>query len=597
MKQAVTGQSDRPHRSPASALIPSQSFTTTSIACTDNRPEAIAQRKLADAIYHSPFMVAQRQQLRDLFGEAAQLQAGPEDEELVQGKFASTQRQTGPEEEELLQGQFASVQGKETAAQLEPDPVPRKNNTGLPDNLKAGIESLSGLSMDHVKVHYNSSQPAQLNALAYAQGHDIHVAPGQEQHLPHEAWHVVQQAQGRVQPTMQMKDGVPVNDDAGLEREADVMGVKALQIRRSENVALNRPGHGNGQGNTRFQLQKARGWYRLSHDAHLRNDPEHDVIGKPSKGESVTVIDKGARQSRFKIVLIAKEHSWVNYKDQTGWVVDSKLQGPLEHEDLYSGSIVSSHQMPIKVDPDGAVPKASPSPPMVSDSPGTIATESSNPLSRLGAYFNPAVAPVKDKNKMGFLGGNMAMENLQRDVDPSAWIVQAHEGRLYNRWRKPITGGGAWVLGSDRILKGSQASDQSEGIGKFENKDMDSHEMAGALSALWAGEMKVKDGQVLSINNQSGTFHFEAEANLNILTYLLQNNVIRQNDIDERTLKIMAWTQTGPDREGKLKPWAGFRGRGPQTSREGNTITPTSSSSTDTSSRLGLTFDFEEGSL
>ncbi len=105
--------------------------------------------------------------------------------------------------------------------------VQRPNKTGLPDNLKAGVESLSGMSLDHVKVHYNSARPAQLNALAYAQGSDIHVAPGQEQHLPHEAWHIVQQAQGRVRPTMQMKDGVPVNDDAGLEREADVMGAKA----------------------------------------------------------------------------------------------------------------------------------------------------------------------------------------------------------------------------------------------------------------------------------------------------------------------------------------------------------------------------------
>ena len=67
-----------------------------------------------------------------------------------------------------------------------------------------------------------------LNALAYAQGSDIHVAPGQEQHLPHEAWHIVQQAQGRVKPTMQMKHGVPGNDDAGLEHQADVMGAKAL---------------------------------------------------------------------------------------------------------------------------------------------------------------------------------------------------------------------------------------------------------------------------------------------------------------------------------------------------------------------------------
>jgi hypothetical protein len=86
------------------------------------------------------------------------------------------------------------------------------------------------MSMDSVKVHYNSEKPAQLNALAYAQGTDIHVAPGQEQHLPHEAWHVVQQAQGRVQPTMQMKEGVPVNDDLGLEHEADVMGARALAV-------------------------------------------------------------------------------------------------------------------------------------------------------------------------------------------------------------------------------------------------------------------------------------------------------------------------------------------------------------------------------
>jgi hypothetical protein len=104
----------------------------------------------------------------------------------------------------------------------------RPNHTGLPDGLKSGVESLSGISMDGVKVHYNSAQPAQLNALAYTQGTDIHVAPGQKQHLPHEAWHVVQQAQGRVQPTMQIKDGVSINDDQGLEREADVMGARAL---------------------------------------------------------------------------------------------------------------------------------------------------------------------------------------------------------------------------------------------------------------------------------------------------------------------------------------------------------------------------------
>lgn len=102
------------------------------------------------------------------------------------------------------------------------------NRTGLPDTLKAGVEAMSGMSLDHVRVHRNSARPAQLNAHAYAQGSDIHLAPGQERHLPHEAWHVVQQAQGRVKPTMQMKGDVPVNDEEHLEHEADVMGARAM---------------------------------------------------------------------------------------------------------------------------------------------------------------------------------------------------------------------------------------------------------------------------------------------------------------------------------------------------------------------------------
>jgi hypothetical protein len=109
----------------------------------------------------------------------------------------------------------------------------RSKHSGLPDNLRTGIEHLSGISMDDVNVHYNSAQPAQLNAHAYAQGTDIHLAPGQEKHLPHEAWHVVQQKQGRVKPTMQMKGKVKINDDAGLEKEADVMGAKVQMHART----------------------------------------------------------------------------------------------------------------------------------------------------------------------------------------------------------------------------------------------------------------------------------------------------------------------------------------------------------------------------
>jgi len=129
-------------------------------------------------------------------------------------------------------------------------PIQKKaNNTGLPNNLKLGVENLSGYSMGDVRVHYNSSKPAQLQAHAYTQGNDIHVAPGQEKHLAHEAWHVVQQKQGRVPATRQLKGTTPINDDAGLEKEADIMGTKALQMKTADgNPPLKeKPFPGSGQ--------------------------------------------------------------------------------------------------------------------------------------------------------------------------------------------------------------------------------------------------------------------------------------------------------------------------------------------------------------
>lgn len=110
-----------------------------------------------------------------------------------------------------------------------PDIVQRQaNNTGLPDALKSGMENLSGMSLDHVNVHYNSSKPAAVQAHAYAQGSDIHLASGQETHLPHELGHVVQQMQGRVQANTEVA-GMAVNDNAGLESEATSMGDRALR--------------------------------------------------------------------------------------------------------------------------------------------------------------------------------------------------------------------------------------------------------------------------------------------------------------------------------------------------------------------------------
>ena len=218
---------------------------------SDNRPGTLAQMKVVEAMSEGP-RAQKTAQLQALMPdnspvqkatdeEEVQMKAKPiqkaADEEEVQMKAKSVQKAA---DEEEVQMKAAPVQkaADEEEVQMKAAPVQKKeNNTGLPDGLKSGVENLSGVSLDDVKVHTNSDQPAQMQAHAFAQGTDIHVAPGQEQHLPHEAWHVVQQKQGRVKPTTQMKEKIPVNDDKGLEHEADVMGAKALSVGNSDQGA------------------------------------------------------------------------------------------------------------------------------------------------------------------------------------------------------------------------------------------------------------------------------------------------------------------------------------------------------------------------
>jgi hypothetical protein len=157
----------------------------------------------------------------------------------------------------------------------------------LPDSLKAGVENLLGYSMYDVKVHYNSDKPAQLQAYAYAQGTDIHLGPGQEKHLPYEAWHVVQQKQGKVKPTVQMKENVIINDDFELEKEADEIGRSALstQFKKVPQIG-NLP---------RYTLLAV-----VQLEAHQFDPPKRVIITKASeKGEWSKKMRQGGTVFRF----------------------------------------------------------------------------------------------------------------------------------------------------------------------------------------------------------------------------------------------------------------------------------------------------------
>ena len=97
----------------------------------------------------------------------------------------------------------------------------RKSNTGIPIQLKKRIEENVGLSFDDVCAYYNPELPAKPEALGYTRGHQIEVAPGQEQCLPHELGHVVQQKLGLVRVNARHSSGVVLNTDEVLESQAD----------------------------------------------------------------------------------------------------------------------------------------------------------------------------------------------------------------------------------------------------------------------------------------------------------------------------------------------------------------------------------------
>lgn len=104
----------------------------------------------------------------------------------------------------------------------------------LPRPLRAGLERALSADFSDVRVRTESARAREWNALAFAQGSEIHVAPGQwapqtakgRELLGHELGHVLQQRAGRVGTTGYLA-GERLNHDPALEREADAYGARA----------------------------------------------------------------------------------------------------------------------------------------------------------------------------------------------------------------------------------------------------------------------------------------------------------------------------------------------------------------------------------
>ncbi|MFN6945844.1 MAG: DUF4157 domain-containing protein [Cytophagaceae bacterium] len=212
----------------------------------DNSPQAVQMRKFQEIADNSPQAVQMRaiQKMADNYvspyamsnsSDPVQKMDASEEDEL-QMKQAPLQKM-GDVEEELQMKKSTQLQAVEEEVQMKSD-----SSTKMPEDVQAKMENSFGADFSNVNIHVGE-KASSVGALAYAQGNDIHFAPGQynpetqsgQELLGHELTHVVQQRQGRVQATTQAK-GIAVNDDPALENEADVMGKKAAQNEKA-NIA------------------------------------------------------------------------------------------------------------------------------------------------------------------------------------------------------------------------------------------------------------------------------------------------------------------------------------------------------------------------
>ncbi|MCA8977971.1 MAG: DUF4157 domain-containing protein, partial [Planctomycetes bacterium] len=109
------------------------------------------------------------------------------------------------------------------------------DRTGMPTAVRAKMERAFGSDFSDVRIHAESTRAVDLGAMAFTQGREIHIAPGQwapatsagQNLLGHELAHVLQQRAGRVGHAPH-PPGIPVHDDQGLEREADELARRAF---------------------------------------------------------------------------------------------------------------------------------------------------------------------------------------------------------------------------------------------------------------------------------------------------------------------------------------------------------------------------------
>jgi hypothetical protein len=169
---------------------------------------------------------------KQLAAPVTQLAAAP-DKKKKPGQAKMENAQLAAPDKKKKPGQ-ARMENAQLAA---PDKKKKPAQGKMPEHVQQKMESTMNADFSDVNIHVGS-KASSVGALAYAQGNDIHFAQGKfnpntsdgQSLLGHELAHVVQQRQGRVKATTSV-NGLPVNDDRSLEKEADALGAKAASAK------------------------------------------------------------------------------------------------------------------------------------------------------------------------------------------------------------------------------------------------------------------------------------------------------------------------------------------------------------------------------
>jgi Domain of unknown function (DUF4157) len=197
---------------------------------------------------------------------------------------------------------------------------------GLPIALSNQIKTLLGVDPSQAVIHKNSGKAAEIGALAFVQGNEIHFAPGKfnpntregKELIGHEFTHYKQQMQGLVQPTSEIA-GMPLNEDPALEAAADAMGAKIAAEQGGAAAASAVAGGGGASSPIQAKMEAAEPQPEAETAA-----PEAAPVPAPEQGDEV---DPAVRMAQ-EIAAEAGDTQLAALPDQQPTQVPENIQQP-----------------------------------------------------------------------------------------------------------------------------------------------------------------------------------------------------------------------------------------------------------------------------